>query len=107
MKILLDENLPKKLKRDLTEHEVFTVREQGWNGKKNGELLALMEQEQFDVLMTFDKNLQHQQNFAKYDLCVIVLSARSNSYLVLQSLMSQVQTTLQSSYMQGVVVIQE
>jgi predicted nuclease of predicted toxin-antitoxin system len=71
MKILLDENLPKKLKRDLSEHTVFTVRECGWNGKKNGELLALMQQELFDVLITFDKNLQHQQNFTKYTVSVI------------------------------------
>ncbi len=43
MKILLDENLPKKLKVDFgTEHEVKTVRDMGWLGKKNGELLGLI-----------------------------------------------------------------
>ncbi|MCU0426292.1 MAG: hypothetical protein MUF71_11770 [Candidatus Kapabacteria bacterium] len=44
MKILLDENLPKKLKRNFTQHEVFTVRDKGWNGKKNAELLRLMQE---------------------------------------------------------------
>ena len=34
MKVLLDENLPKKLKIDLQEFEVFTVRDKDWNGKK-------------------------------------------------------------------------
>jgi predicted nuclease of predicted toxin-antitoxin system len=76
MKILLDENLPKKLKRDLSEHTVFTVRECGWNGKKNGELLVLMQQELFDVLITFDKNLRHQQNFTKYTVSVNVIKLR-------------------------------
>lgn len=38
MKLLLDENLPRKLKQDLSEFEVFTVSEKGWSGKKNGEL---------------------------------------------------------------------
>jgi predicted nuclease of predicted toxin-antitoxin system len=42
MKLLLDENLPKRLKKDFSEHEIFTVGDKGWNSKKNGELLALM-----------------------------------------------------------------
>jgi predicted nuclease of predicted toxin-antitoxin system len=63
MKLLLDENLPKKLKNDFSEYVMFTVREKGWTGKTNGELLKLMIDENFDALLTFDKNLQHQQNF--------------------------------------------
>ena len=63
MKLLLDENLPKRLKNDFPEHEVFTVRDKGWNSVKNGELLGLMLTENFDVLITFDQNLEHQQNF--------------------------------------------
>jgi predicted nuclease of predicted toxin-antitoxin system len=66
MKLLLDENLPKKLKLDFPEHEVYTVTDKSWNGIKNGELLKLLLQENFDALLTFDKNLQHQQNFKKY-----------------------------------------
>jgi predicted nuclease of predicted toxin-antitoxin system len=42
MKLLLDENLPKKLKIDFQGHEVYTVRDMGWNGIKNGELLKLL-----------------------------------------------------------------
>lgn len=63
MKLLLDENLPKKLKSDFPEHEIYTVSDKGWNGVKNGELLKLLLQEGFDALLAFDKNLQHQQNF--------------------------------------------
>jgi hypothetical protein len=62
MRLLLDENVPRQLKRDIIGHEVFTVREKGWNGKKIGELLALLLAEQFDALITADKSLQHQQN---------------------------------------------
>ena len=47
MKLLLDENLPKRLKQDFTQHEVFTVRDKGWNGIKNGDLLNLMMKEGF------------------------------------------------------------
>jgi hypothetical protein len=42
MKLLLDENLPKRLKTDFPTHEIFTVREQDWNGIKNGELMQLL-----------------------------------------------------------------
>ena len=59
MRLLLDENLPKKFKQDFSEHEIYTVRDKGWNGKKNGELMTLMISEKFDAFLTFDRNLQH------------------------------------------------
>ena len=80
MKLLLDENLPKKLKQHFAEYEIFTVRDKGWNGVKNGELIKLMLEENFEVLLTFDKNLQFQQNFEKYPLKVFVLTAINNQY---------------------------
>ena len=94
MKLLLDENLPKRLKRDFPEHDVFTVRDKGWNGIKNGELLKLMEADGFQALLTFDKNLQHQQNFEKYTLTVFVLNASINTYEVLTELSGKVQRAL-------------
>ena len=42
MRLLLDENLSKRLKLDFPKHEIFTVRDKGWNGIKNGKLLQLM-----------------------------------------------------------------
>lgn len=80
MKLLLDENLPKRLKADFANHEVYTVRDVGWQGIKNGELLQLMITNEFHALLTFDKNLQHQQNFKKYALTVFILSASNNTY---------------------------
>ncbi len=61
MKLLLavprrDEHLPKKLKLDFPEHEISTVSDKKWNSKKNGELLKLMLEENFDALFTFDEN---------------------------------------------------
>jgi len=55
MKLLLDENLPKRLKIDFLSHEVYTIREMGWNGIKNGPLLQLMIENNYDALLTFDK----------------------------------------------------
>ena len=90
MRLLLDENLPKRLKQDFPEHEVFTVSEKGWNSIQNGPLLQLMLDDRFDALLTFDKNLQHQQNFTKYTLAVFVLNAPINRYVVLTELSPQV-----------------
>ncbi|MBK6731103.1 MAG: DUF5615 family PIN-like protein [Bacteroidetes bacterium] len=79
MRLLLDENLPKKLKEGFPTHKTYTVRDMGWNGKTNGELLALMIQGGFDVFLTFDRNLQYQQNFKKYSIPVFVLSSKDNT----------------------------
>ncbi|TCZ67735.1 DUF5615 family PIN-like protein [Flaviaesturariibacter aridisoli] len=86
MKLLLDENLPKRLKLDFPDHETYTVRDKGWNGIKNGQLMQLMLEDGFDALLTFDKNLQHQQNFQKYTIAVFVLSRFNNTYSELTKL---------------------
>src|SRR5207253_9298653 len=59
MRILLDECVPRPLRRELAGHDVHTIREMGWAGKKNGELLALMAGAGFEVLLTVDQNLRH------------------------------------------------
>ena len=56
MKLLLDENLPKRLKLDFPEYEIYTVRDKGWDGKKNGELMQLMVAYNFNALLTFEKS---------------------------------------------------
>ncbi|HQS53637.1 MAG: hypothetical protein B7Y15_00680 [Bacteroidetes bacterium 24-39-8] len=94
MKLLLDENLPKRLKLDFTEHEIYTVRDKGWNGIKNGQLLKLLIENQFDALFTFDKNLSYQQNFSKYTITVFVLNASINSYSELTKLSAKVNSYL-------------
>lgn len=88
MRILLDEMLDRRLGRHLT-HEVQTVRERGWGSTKDGKLLELA-QEEFDVLLTADKNLPYQQNLSRFDLAVVVLSGSSNRYEELAALMDEV-----------------
>lgn len=78
MRILLDECLPgRKLRRAFPDHEVRTVADMNWRGVKNGALLAKAEPE-FDVFMTVDRNMRHQQNTSALDLLIVVLVARSN-----------------------------
>ena len=75
-RVLLDENLPRLLKRDLPGFDMQTVSQAGWAGIRNGELLRRAQGE-FDVFVTADRNLSHQQNLSGIRLGVVVLSARS------------------------------
>ncbi|MCK9210522.1 MAG: hypothetical protein M0P61_06790 [Ignavibacteriaceae bacterium] len=105
MKLLLDENLPKKLKNDFSEYFICTVSDKLWNGKKNGELLQAMIDDGFDVLLSFDKNLQHQQNFNKYPVAVFLLNAEDNTYLTLKKLVQPIKDILQLPLQIGVTEI--
>jgi len=107
MKLLLDEYLPKRLKSDYHGHETYTVREMGWNSKKNGELLQLMIENNFDALITFDRNMQYQQNFKKYPVPVIILNASDNSYQTLTKLSNQIIELLTQKLSAGILEIKE
>ena len=60
MRMLLDECVPRPLKRELADYEIRTVVEMGWSGKKNGELLLLISQDSFTILLTTHQNLRYQ-----------------------------------------------
>ncbi len=107
MKLLLDENLPKRLKSDFPDHETYAVSDLGWNGKTNGELLKLMIESKFDVFITFDKNLQYQQNLSKYPIPVIVLNAIDNSYITLSVLTPKINLVLRRKLAKGAIEIKE
>jgi len=97
MKLLLDENLPKRLKADFQNHEVYPVAEMSLTGIKNGPLLQPMLENNFHALLTFDKNLQYQQNFRKYTLADFVLSAINNTYSELTKLSPKIHKYLDGS----------
>ena len=75
MKILLDECVTKRLKKHLEEFQVFTVRELGLSGIKNGKLMTYCVENEFDILLTIDKNLMYQQNLDKYPVTIVVLNS--------------------------------
>lgn len=78
MRVLLDESLPRQLAREFTGHEVRTVAQQRWRGLKNGLLLKQAEEQGFEVLVTADQNLEHQQNLDSIGVGIIVLAAVTN-----------------------------
>jgi predicted nuclease of predicted toxin-antitoxin system len=75
VKVLLDENLAHRLRRNLGAHEVFTVRYRGWAGLKNGELLRTAEENGTDVFLTGDQTVLYEQNLKGRKLAIVVLSA--------------------------------
>lgn len=78
MRVLLDECVPRPLKREFPGHDVNTVVEMGWGSKRNSELLALMLAGGFNVFVTVDQNLEFQQNIRASGIAVVVIVAHSN-----------------------------
>jgi predicted nuclease of predicted toxin-antitoxin system len=93
MRILLDENLDWRLARNLQGHTVATVPKLGWAGVKNGELLRRANA-QFDVLITMDKGIYHQQNLTGLSLAIVTLHAKTNRLADTAPLMPALLTVL-------------
>jgi hypothetical protein len=96
VKVLLDECVDWRLGRDIVGHDVKTAGQMGWTAIKNGELLALAE-EQFDVFVTVDRNLSFQQNLSALSIAVIVLYAKTNRLADLRPLVSKVLAAIESA----------
>ena len=94
-RVLLDECLPRQLKRSLAGHEVRTVPEAGWASKENGDLLAFAVGK-YDVFVTVDRNLTFQQNLEKLEIAIVVLVARGNRLKDLMPLVPALRRALES-----------
>ena len=77
MRILLDQGTPAPLRHYLQEHSVDTAFEMGWSTLRNGELLDRAEESGYELLITTDQQLRHQQNLASRQLSVLVLLSTS------------------------------
>lgn len=94
MRVLLDECVPHQIRPLLVGHDAWTVRRMGWSGIKNGALLALMTAAGFEVLLTIDQNLRHQQNLAAAGVAVVIMDAPPNRLPNLIPLVPAVLTVL-------------
>ena len=96
MRVLLDECIPKRIKDQLkTYHQVSTVIEQGWSGKKNGELIRLAEVK-FDSFITVDQNLAYQQNLKKSKIAILLLLAKDNKFETIRQFIPKIVKALLS-----------
>ncbi len=95
MRVLLDEMVSKKLAGQLGGHEVTTVQRQGWAGLTNGRLLDAIDS-LFDVFITMDKGIRHQQRLVGRAFGVIEVRARSNDIDDILPLVSQILDTMRT-----------
>jgi predicted nuclease of predicted toxin-antitoxin system len=94
MRILLDECVPRRFRRELPQHEVRTVPEMGWAALENGVLLAAASGK-FDVLVTTDQRLSDQQNISTLAIAVVVLVAGRNKLEFLLPLAPELRKVLE------------
>jgi hypothetical protein len=95
VRVLLDESLPRPFAALLSGHDLQTVAAMGWSGKENGELLRLAA-DSFDVLLTADRNLEHQQDLTALPISVVVLVAPTNRIESLAPLVPELLGRLQA-----------
>ncbi|MBA3484479.1 MAG: DUF5615 family PIN-like protein [Pirellulales bacterium] len=94
MKIVLDENLPHRLRHEIVGHEVVTIAYLGWSGVENGELLRRAAAAGFDALVTNDRGLEFEQNLLALPLSVIVVLAPTNTMDALRPLLPHLHDAL-------------
>ncbi|MGH7952303.1 MAG: DUF5615 family PIN-like protein [Limisphaerales bacterium] len=93
MRILLDECVPRPLRKLLVGHEVSTAQEAGLGGIENGELLRRAEG-RFELFITADKNLRYQQNLTGRKIAIIELP--TPDWSVIKKMEQQIQTAVSS-----------
>ncbi len=94
MKILLDENLPIKLKFRLQEFEIYTVQDMKWDSYKNGDLIKTAIQHDFTILITSDKNIAYKQNLANLGIGTVVLNVKLLKWQYIEPMLSKIRTTI-------------
>ncbi len=98
MRVLLDHNLPHKLRIELStlsQHEIVTASYMGWRDLKNGELLQMAEESGFEVFVTGDQTLVHEQSLAGRRLAILALSA--NNWPIIKDYVRGILTAIDSA----------
>ncbi len=96
MKLLLDECLPLDFRHSFPTHEAHTAQWAGLKGKTNGELLRAAEISGYDVLLTVDQGIPHEQCAASRKLAVIVVRSRTNQMEDLLPLVAVIEHALET-----------
>jgi len=95
MRVLFDQGTPVAIRLALSEHSVRTAYEEGWSSLTNGELLTAAQEAGFDVLLTTDTNLPHQQNLAGRKLAVVILNR--NRWTLIKARMTEIAAAVSSA----------
>ena len=96
MRILLDECLPLDFRHSFPNHDAHTVQWAGLKGKRNGELLRAAEVACYDVLLTVDHGIPHQQPPGWGKLSIILVRSRTNQIEDLLPLVDAIMQALET-----------
>lgn len=105
MSVLLDEDAPRYLKRELPEHDISTAPESGWSAIRNGVLIGMAADAGFDVLLTCDRNIQHQQSVAALRLAVVVMAVRRKRRSIILPLVPAIRDALATEPEPGSLIV--
>jgi predicted nuclease of predicted toxin-antitoxin system len=103
-RILFDENMPRKLRRDLPDLYVRTVQEEGWAGFENGQLLRRAAGN-FDILLTADQRMRHQQNIKQFEIGVVVVETFDTTLENLRRLLPLIRQALEQAANGDVLIV--
>jgi hypothetical protein len=92
-RVLFDENMPRKLRRDLPDFFIRTAQEEGWSAFKNGELLTRAAVT-FDVLVTIDQRMRYQQNMTRFDIGMVVIEVPDTRFVHLRALVPELRDAI-------------
>jgi hypothetical protein len=87
-RVLFDENMPRKLRRDLPEFSIRTAQEEGWSAFRNGDLLRRAASA-FDVFVTIDQRMRYQQNMTRFQIGIVVIEVPDTRLVHLRPLVPQ------------------
>jgi hypothetical protein len=102
-RVLFDENMPRKLRRDLPAFAIRTAQEEGWSAFKNGELLRRASG-QFDVFVTIDQRMRYQQNMPQFQIGVVVIEIPDTRFVHLRALVPELNDAI-SNVARGELVV--
>ena len=106
LRILLDEDIPVQCRHELSGYTVKTVEFMGWKGKKDREILELAEGK-FDILITSDRHIKHQQNLAHYKIGIIELHPAIDSLAGINNLMPEVRKAIPKVKPHQIIIVTE
>ena len=95
MRILFDQGTPVAIRNALQGHSVRTANEQGWSALSNGELLRAAEESGFELLLTTDTKLPHQQNLKGRKLSVVILN--KNRWILIKPRLGEIVAAVNSA----------
>lgn len=94
MRLLIDECIDERLRILFPDFDCQTSRFAGFSGLTNGRLLVAAEEAGFDVLITVDRHIPHQQNLAVRKIAILILRAPTNRLRDLEKLIPSARSAL-------------